>query len=231
MKTVGIIGGIGPESTVDYYRLIVAAYREQTQDGSYPPILINSIDLKKVLALVGANALAEVAEYLVVEVQRLARAGADFGALASNTPHVVFDDVRRQSSIPLISIVEATCEAAKALRMKRVGLFGTRFTMQGRFYPDVFSKEGITLAVPEPDEQAYIHDKYMNEFVHGVLVPETRERLLAIVDRLKERQGIHGLILGGTELPLILRDVTDRGVPFLDTTRIHVNRIVAHLLS
>ena len=231
MKTVGIIGGIGPESTVDYYRLIVAGYREQKRDGSYPSILINSIDLKKVLELIGANEFGRITEYLVGEVEKLARAGADVGLLASNTPHVVFDDIRRQSSIPRLSIVEAACGAAKALGLKKVGLFGTRFTMQGRFYPDVFSQAGITLAVPKLDEQAYIHDKYMREFVNGIIVPETRARLLAIVDRLQEREGIHGLILGGTELPLILRDVPDRGIPFLDTTKIHVEQIVAYLLS
>lgn len=231
MRTVGIIGGIGPESTVEYYRSIVASYREQKGDGRYPSVLIDSIDLKKILDLVGANELALLTECVVGELQKVARAGADFGALASNTPHIVFDDIRRQSPIPLLSVVEATCEAARALGLKRVGLFGTRFTMQGRFYPDVFSKAGITLAVPEQDEQAYIHDKYMSELVNGIIVPETRERLLTIVDRLKERQGIHGLILGGTELPLILRDVQDRGIPFLDTTTIHVKRIVAELLS
>ena len=231
MKTIGIIGGIGPESTVEYYRLLIASYRERTQDGSYPPIVINSIDLQKVLQLVGANELAKVAEYLVREVERLARAGADVGLFASNTPHIVFDDIRRRAPIPLLSIVEATCEAARDLGLKRLGLFGTRFTMQGRFYPDVFSREGMTLAVPAPDEQAYIHDKYMSELVHGTILPETREGLLSIVDRLKERERIQGLILGGTELPLILRDVTDRGIPFLDTTTIHVRSALAQLLS
>jgi len=231
MKTIGIIGGIGPESTVEYYRLLIASYRERTQDGSYPPIVINSIDLQKVLQLVGANELAKVAEYLVREVERLARAGADVGLFASNTPHIVFDDIRRRAPIPLLSIVEATCEAARDLGLKRLGLFGTRFTMQGRFYPDVFSREGMTLAVPAPDEQAYIHDKYMSELVHGTILPETREGLLSIMDRLKERERIQGLILGGTELPLILRDVTDRGIPFLDTTTIHVRSALAQLLS
>ena len=231
MKTVGIIGGIGPESTIEYYRLLIASYRERSQDGSYPPIVINSIDLQRVLQLVGANELAEVTEYLVREVERLARAGADVGLFASNTPHIVFDDIRRRAPIPLLSIVEATCQAAKDLGLKRLGLFGTRFTMQGRFYPDVFSREGMTLAVPAPDEQAYIHDKYMSELVHGTVLPETREGLLSIVDRLKERERIQGLILGGTELPLILRDVTDRGIPFLDTTTIHVRSALAQLLS
>jgi aspartate racemase len=210
MKTVGIIGGIAPESTIEYYRLIIASYREQKQDGSYPAILINSIDLKKMLDLIEAGALGEVTTYLVGEVQKLASAGADFGLLASNTPHIVFDEIRRRSPIPLISIVEATCTTAKALGLKRVGLFGTRFTMQGRFYPDVFSTEGITLVLPDEDEQAYIHEKYLGELVNGIFLPETRERLLKIVDRLREREAIDGLILGGTELPLILSDVTFR---------------------
>ena len=231
MKTVGIIGGTAPESTIEYYRLIVASYREQKQDGSYPPILINSIDMKRMLDLIGADRLAEVTRYLLDEIKKLARAGADFGLLASNTPHIVFDDLQRQSPIPLISIVEAACEAARALGLRKVGLLGTRFTMQGRFYPEVFSRRGIALSVPTPDDQAYIHDKYMGELVNGVFLPETRAQLLTIVDRLKKKEGIQGLILGGTELPLILRDVADRGIPFLDTTRIHVERAVAQMLS
>ncbi len=230
MKTLGIIGGIGPESTVDYYRLIIAAYRKQRQDGSYPAIIINSIDLNKVRDLVTANALADLTEYLVAEVQRLARAGADFGLLAANTPHIVFDDLRRQSPIPLISIVEATCEAAKALALRRLGLLGTRFTMQGRFFPDVFAREGITLVVPAPDEQDYVHDKYMGELVNGIFLPETREGLLEIIGRLRKREHIEGVILGGTELPLILRDVSGQDIPFLDTTQIHVRAAIAQML-
>ena len=230
MKTVGIIGGIGPASTIEYYRLIIAAYREQTRDGSYPSLLINSINMKTMLDLIGANELAQVTEYLVAEIQKLTYAGADFGVLAANTPHIVFDEIQRRVSLPLLSLIEATSEAAHQLGLKRVGLFGTRFTMQGRFYPDVLLKKGITLVIPEPEEQAYIHDKYLSELVNSIYLPETREQLLRIVERLKERQGIQGLILGGTELPLLLRDVQDQEIPFLDTTQIHVKCIVAQLL-
>jgi len=230
MKTIGMIGGTGPESTIEYYRLIIASYREQVHDGSYPPILLNSIDMTKMLDLIAANQLAEVTEYLVGEVQKLAHAGADFGFLASNTPHIVFNEIQRRSPIPLISIVEAACRATRALGLNTVGLFGTRFTMQARFYPEVFSREGIALVVPDPADQDYIHEKYMGELVHGVYRAETRERLLGIADRLREREGIQGLILGGTELPLLLRDVGDRGIPFLDTTRIHVEQAVAHMM-
>jgi aspartate racemase len=225
MKTVGVIGGIGPESTIEYYRQLIASYRALKPDGSYSPIIINSINLKAVVDLLEANDLVRAAELFVAEIQKLAGAGADFGLLAANTPHIVFNEIRRRSPIPLVSIVEATCEAAKVLGLKRPGLLGTRFTMQGEFYPRVFGSAGISLVVPQPDEQTYIHDRYMGELVKGIILPETRQRLLAIVDRLKEREGIDGVILGGTELPLILGDVTDRGIPFLDTTRIHVQAI------
>jgi aspartate racemase len=223
---IGIVGGIAPESTVDYYRRLLAGYKERQPDGSQPALFINSIDLKKMLGMIGAAQLAEVTDYLVAEVERLARAGAEVGALASNTPHIVFEGIARRSPIPLVSIVEAACAKARSLRMKRAGLFGTKFTMQGRFYPEVFARESVTVVAPQAEEQEYIHDKYMNELVAGRFLPETRERLLAIAARMKEREGIEGLILGGTELPLILTDSAPVGIPFLDTTKIHVEAIL-----
>ncbi len=227
MKTVGIIGGIGPESTIEYYRLIIAGYRDQQADGSQPSIIINSVDVNRLIAWITANELNAFTDYLVNEVQKLAYAGVDFGAVAANTPHIVFDEIRGRSSIPLISIVESTRDEAVALGIKRVGLFGTRFTMQGHFYPDVFSRAGINLIVPREDEQEYIHEKYLGELLKDIFLPETRDRLLAIVEQMKAREGIEGLILGGTELPLILREFEHNGVLFLDTTKIHVERIVA----
>jgi aspartate racemase len=231
MKTVGILGGMGPESTLEYYRLIIARYRERKADGSAPAMLIDSVNLKAVLDMLYAGQLVQLEDFLLAEVQKLARAGADFAAMATNTPHIVFDGLRRRSPIPLISIIEATCEAARALGLNRVGLFGSRFTMQGSFYPEVFTRAGIGLVSPRPDEQAYIHEKYMGELVEGVIRPETRQSLLDITERMALQDGIQGLILGGTELPLILREKTAFGIPFLDTTAIHVEAIVAELLA
>jgi len=231
MKTVGIIGGVGPESTIEYYRFIIAGYRERKGDGSYPSIIINSVDLNQLIAWMNANELDKAAEYLVHEIEGLAREGADFGALASNTPHIVFDQIRARAPIPLISIVESARDAVQALGINRVGLFGTRFTMQGRFYPEVFSRAGINLIVPDEAEQNYIHEKYMGELLNNIFLPETREGLLAIVDRMRNRDCVEAVIVGGTELPLILRDAGDKGIPLLDTTRIHVERIVEGLLS
>jgi aspartate racemase len=231
MKTVGIVGGIAPESTIQYYRLMIAAYRERKRDGSYPSMLINSIDMKTMLDLIGANNLAGLTKYLAGEVDRLARAGADFALLASNTPHIVFEALRQEAPVPMLSIVEATCAAAQGLGLKRVGLFGTRFTMQGRFYAEVFSRQGIAVIAPAPEEQETIHHRYMSELVNGIFLPETRTRMLEIADRLRVREGIEGLVLGGTELPLLLHDSDGGEFPFLDTTKIHAECAVARMLS
>jgi len=176
MKMPGIIGGIGPESTIEYYRQILAVYREQMPDGDSPPIVINSIDMKGMLELIAADQHDRLTEFLAGEVQRLARAGAEVGLIAAVTPHMVFEEIRRQSPIPLISIVQATCDAAKTLGLKKLGLFGTRFTMRARFFPEVLAQEGIALAVPAPEEQAYIHEVYFGELVKGTIRPETLER-------------------------------------------------------
>jgi aspartate racemase len=231
MKTLGIIGGVGPGSTIDYYGSIIAQYRKLKGDGSYPQLLINSIDLKKEIDLVAANDLRGTADFLVDEIKKLALAGADFGLIASNTPHIVFDDVQRQSPIPLISIVEATAKVAKEMNLKRVGLMGTKFTMGASFYPDTFSKYGINVVVPPASDQQFIHDKYMNELLNGIFLPETHASLTAIIDKLKRTQNVEGVILGGTELPLILRKPEHHGIPILNTTRIHVEAAVAEMLS
>lgn len=220
MKTLGIIGGIGPESTVEYYRAIIAAYRER-HDGNYPSIIINSISVKRVLDLVSANKLEELTELLCDEIERLARAGADFAIMASNTPHIVFDQLLRRSSIPLVSIVKATAESAKASGFNKVGLFGTRFTMQAPFYPEVFAQKGMAVVLPHAQEQDFIHEKYVGELLNNIIRPETRNGLLGIIKRMKEEEGIQGLIMGGTDLFLALRDSGDTGVALLDTAQIH----------
>src|SRR5437899_3764919 len=231
MKTLGVIGGLGPESTIDYYERIIALYRERTRDGSYPRFFIISVDLKKGLDFMEAGDLAGMAAYLLDGIDKLVRAGADFGLISANTPHIVFDDVASKSPIPLISIVEATCAAAKTRKLQRLALFGTRYTMQGKFYVNLFSREGIELLVPEPNDQDYIHEKYMNELVPGKFLPETHAGLLAIVDRMKAKSDIDGVILAGTELPLILRDPDYNGIPFLNTTEIHCEAAVTEMLS
>lgn len=230
MVSIGIVGGIGPESTIDYYRLFITLYRERKPDGSYPSFLINSIDMNRMLELV-ANDLSGLVAFLAEQVRRLADAGATLALMASNTPHIVFDELHSVSPIPMVSIVETACQAVICEGMKKVGLFGTRFTMKGGFYQNVFQREGIALVVPDTNEQDFIHNAYMTELVNGVYRDEVRDRFIAIAQELQEQQGIEGLILGGTELPLLMRDADGLEIPMVDTGRLHVERAITELLS
>ena len=231
LRTLGIIGGTGPETTVEYYRSLIAAYQARDPEGRAPSLIINSIDSKRLIDLVTANELVQMADYLAGEVKRLASAGAGLALIAANTPHLVFDEVQTRSPIPMLSIVTATCDAAVTAGLRRLALFGTRFTMRAAFFPQVFATRQLAIVLPSEDEQSYIHDKYMTELFVGVLLPETRERLLEIVGTMKERDQVDGLILGGTELSLILREPLAAGLPVLDTTQIHVEAAVEWLLA
>ena len=210
MKLLGIVGGISPESTIEYYRLIAA---------EHVPIVISSIDLDPLVAMLDRGDVASFTAAIAAELQRLGRAGAEMAIVAANTPHMVFDELQRRSPVPLVSIVEATVAEAAKRGLRRPALFGTRFTMQAHFYPDAFVR-------PSAEEQDVIHSIYFGELVKGVFRDESRARLLAIVEAMRARDGIDGVILGGTELPLILRQ-GDAALPLLDTTRIHVAAALA----
>ena len=211
---------------MEYYRSIIRAYRGTEPDGSYPRVLINSIDMKKMLDLIGRNRLDELTDFLAGEIAALVRAGADFAAVAANTPHIVFPELERRSLIPLVSIVEAACVAARAHRYRRTALFGTRFTMQASFYSEVFGPAGISIVLPSHDEQAVIHDIYAGELPNGLFREESSLRLRAIIRRLRAQESIDCVVLAGTELPLLLREPEYDDVPMLDTTKEHVRRIV-----
>jgi aspartate racemase len=177
------------------------------------------------LSLVGQGEWSKLIYLLVAKIKALQRAGADFAAISANTPHIVFDEVQEKSPIPLISIVTATLEKTKELGLKKVGLLGTKFTMQANFFAPPFAAAGITVLVPTEEDQEYIHEKLMTEIELGIFTEETRQGLVAVAERMKRAEQIEGIILGCTELPLILGD-GDCGIPSLNTTAIHVEAIV-----
>lgn len=222
---IGMIGGTGPESTVDYYKRLISLYQENISAQDYPEIIINSVNMTALLQFELDENWDGLTAMLADAVNSLYRAGADFAFMAANTPHIVFEAVQRTSPIPLVSIVEATRMRAQKLGLTKVGLLGTLFTMQSNFYQTEFNGSGIVLVVPNEVEQQYIHDKLFSEIEHGVFLEKTRNGLLEIIQRLITDESIDGVILGCTELPLILiRD--EYGIPFLNTTEIHVQRII-----
>jgi aspartate racemase len=231
MKTLGIVGGIGPESTIEYYRFLLDGYRARVTDGSAPHLIIDSLDVNRGIAMLDASNLAGLTDYISASVDRLTRAGAEIALIAANTPHLVFDEVQHRSSIPMLSIVQATCQDAAVRGCKRLGLLGTGFTMRARFYPETFARAGLELVAPNEAEQAMIHDKYVHELLENRFLPESRAAIIEVVDRMRAEDHIEAVVLAGTELPLLLRGAEPEGLAFLDTTMIHVRAAVDAILA
>lgn len=226
---IGIIGGLGPEATIEYYRIIVQRYRQET--GRFPEIVIDSLDMS-FFACQWKKGIdeKETTAWLLGAVQRLKQAGADFALIASNTPHIVFDRLAQQAPIPLISIVDETAREALRRGLKKLGLLGTHVTMTSDFYLKNFVAHGIKVIVPQPGEQDFIHERLATEIMFNKIIDATRDKLLAIVKRMIDRESIDGIILGCTELPLILNQDAF-GIPFLNTTLIHAESAVQYCLA
>jgi aspartate racemase len=227
MSTVGIVGGLGPESTIDYYRRILEAWARE-DPSTAPSIVIDSLDVQLALRLVERDRPA-LAEYLLDSLRRLAGAGVDFAAMTANTPHLVFDDLAARSPVPLVSIVEVCAGEARRRGLGRLALLGTRFTMEGPFYPDVCARHGAVVVIPNDAERAWVHQRYVGELLRGEFLEDTRRQFVALIGRQRDEEGIDGVILGGTELPLLLSTPVIAGVPVLDTTALHVAAIVERL--
>jgi aspartate racemase len=227
VASVGIVGGLGPESTIDYYRRILEAW-EREDPSSAPSIVIDSLDVQRALHLVATDRPALV-EYLLASLRRLAGAGVDFIAMTANTPHIVFDELAARSAIPLVSIVEVCAEEARRRGLARLALLGTRFTMDAPFYPEVCARYGVAIVTPDVEDRAWVHERYVGELLRGDFRDDTRQAFIALVARLRGEHQLDGVILGGTELPLLLTAPDIAGLPALDTTALHVAAIVERL--
>ena len=230
MRTIGIIGGIGPESTVDYYKEIITAFNNKYADLAYPEIIVYSANLNELMGIVKSNNWPRLSEWLLEKISALHRAGAAFVAIASNTPHIVFDKIKSKSPLPLLSIVEATCNKANNMRLQNIGLMGTQLTMAEDFYKRPFISKGVSVVVPSANDQQFIHHKLLSEIELGIFKESTKAELLAIVKRMVDKDKIDSLILGCTELPLILTE-SKFDIPFLNTTAIHCEEIVSYCIN
>jgi len=225
-KTIGMIGGIPPTATVDYYQRIISRFQERTGQRELPSILINSINMTYMLSLIANDQLNELVDYLSEEIFMLEKAGAKVIFMASNTPHIVFDQLTKRVKTKMVSIIDSTVAYAQQNGHNRLGLFGTEAVMENEYYQDGFEAVGMEIITPMPDERKFINKIYMEELVRGRFMPETKSRLLTIANRMYAEGQIDGLILGGTELPQILRTSDFEDVELLNTTKIHVERIL-----
>ena len=225
MKKLGLVGGMGPESTIPYYHDIVYGVKERVGKDYFPNLTIESIDVFDILRLCGEEKYDELTDYLLHAVTNLARSGADFAALSANTPHIVFSRLQELSPIPLISIVESACKEAEKRNLKKIGLLGTIFTMTEDFFKEPFLSKKIDIVVPSDMEMEYVNQKISTELENGIVKKETLEGFKEIILRMQAEENIEAVILGCTELPLLLNDEVSP-VPCLDTMQIHIQDII-----
>lgn len=228
MKKLGLVGGMGPESTIPYYHDIV--YGVQQKVGFFPALTIESVDVFRVLDLCKEEKYEELSNYLMEAVSHLAASGADFAALSANTPHIVFDELQKRSPIPLVSILESTCEEVKRRRMTKVGLLGTIFTMEKDFFQIPFLRNQIEIITPHANEKELVNRKIAGELELGVVKDETRAEFINIINRMKREDQIQAVILGCTELPLLFQG-TEPPIECLDTMQIHIQTLVDRILE
>jgi aspartate racemase len=217
---------MSPESTSLYYEHITRTYTAQHGDYGYPEILIYSVSFQKFVDWQRNGQWREAAREMSAALERLRLAGADFGLIATNTMHYVFDEVQQAVQMPLLSIVDATVEAIQVPGLRSVGLLGTVFTMRERFFLDGLERAGIEALVPEPESQVRIHNVIFQELCRGEIRPESRRLFLDIIECLRNR-GAQGIILGCTEIPLLLQP-HDCDLPLFNTALLHAGKALRY---
>lgn len=225
MKKLGLIGGIGPESTIPYYHDIVYGVQSKVGEKFFPNLTIESLNVFDVLNMCDRKEYEALTNYLMTAINNLRASGADFIALSGNTPHIVFDELQKRSSIPLVSIIEATCDETKRRNISKVGLLGTIFTMDGEFFKKPFVNNQIEVVTPTDEEKRFVNQKISQELELGIVKEETLSAFMKIVHRMKDENGIQAIILGCTELPLLFKGVKTP-VDCLDTMQIHIQTLV-----
>jgi aspartate racemase len=229
MKKIGIIGGLSAESTIEYYKIIIKRYNEIKGGLSYPELIIDSLDLGKMTNFVSNNEWDKVLFELESSAHRLIKAGAEVLIMATNTPHIVFDKLEKQITTPILSIMNAIAEAIVKRKLKKVGLLGTRFTMQSDYYLKALQKYGIDVISPTLEDQKIIDDIIWEELVRHILTAESKQKYLAVIENLKN-EGAEGIILGCTEIPLLIKQ-DDCDIPVFDTAYIHSIHVLEYALK
>lgn len=230
MKKVGIVGGLGPASTIDYYRDIIDAYRKVYGDDNYPEIVIDSVNMSKIISNIINQEYESVASDLLKSISNLEKAGADFAAIASNTPHIVWDRIKDKTAIPLISIIDATCNYIIRQNYGKVLIFATKFTMKNGLYSKALSERGIDWILPNEEDIEILGDIIYPNLENGIVIEEDKARMIRIAEKYIMQYGTDSILLGCTEIPLMIKP-GDVSVPVINTTKIHIESICDILMQ
>lgn len=225
MKTIGLIGGMSWESTHHYYRLLNQRLHAKLGKHHSIEALLYSIDFERILVLVQKNDWAAVTQILILIAQKLEQAGAEFLLLTSNAIHKIFPALEKAIQIPILHIVDPTAQAIQKAEYKKIGLLGTQVTMEEAFYKERLQERfGIETLLPGPLERKEVHRIIFEELTCGILQASSRQVLTDCIHHL-QRQGAEGIILGCTELPLLLKQ-TESPLPLFDTTQLHAEAAI-----
>jgi aspartate racemase len=229
MKTIGMIGGLGWPSTVEYYRSINQQVNSRLGGDDFARCIIYSVNWGDIRRLRQKQAIDQIFELYLQVSDKLIKSGADCIVICANAPHQFAEELERRISVPLLHIVDATAKAITAQHLSKVGLLGRKMIMEMDFYKDRLAKQGITTIMPAPDEREYIETKILDELMKGLSLPETKQQFLTIIEGLHQ-SGAEGIVLGCTEIPLIIGQ-QDTPIPLFDTLELHTRAIVEFILS
>jgi aspartate racemase len=230
MKTIGLIGGMSWESSAEYYRIINEMTRTKLGGLHSAKSIMISVDFAEIEALQDHGRWQEAAHLMVAAAQGIEQAGADFVVICTNTMHKLADEIQANIHIPILHIADATAQRVKATGLRKIGLLGTRYTMEQDFYKGrLINKYGLEVITPDGPDREIIHRVIYNELCLGIVKPESRERYLQIMEKLVQA-GAEGIILGCTEIELLVRE-TDSPVPLFPTAKIHAIAAVEYALA
>lgn len=229
MKTIGLIGGLSWESTTDYYRYINTLVKEKMGGLHSAKCLLYSFDFEEIVALQKAGHWEKATELMINAAKTLEAGGADVVLICTNTMHKMAKEVQASLSIPLLHIAEVTGNKAKEAGLKKVGLLGTMFTMEHVFYKETLLDQGIETIVPEKEDRESVHHIIFDELCKGIILPESKKTYIRIIEKLID-QGAEGVILGCTEIPLLIKQ-EDSSIPLFDTTFLHAKAAVSFALT
>jgi len=230
MKTIGLLGGMSWESSIEYYRIINQETKKRLGKLHSAKSMMYSVDFAEIEALQHQGNWSQLTKEMIKAAKNIENGGADFLVICTNTMHKMADEMQKEMKIPIFHIADATAKAIKKTGIKKIGLLGTKFTMEEDFYKGrLENRHNLTVIVPSEEDRNTVHKIIYNELVVGKINPESKEKYLAIINNLKA-QGAQGIILGCTEIGLLIKQ-TDTDLPVFDTTLIHASSAVEYALE
>lgn len=229
MKKIGLVGGIGPASTIEYYRELIRLYQSEIQQDRYPEIVIDSVNMTKHNQVIAQKNYDLLAEYIIESIENLKAAGAEMAAVTANTEHIVWNKICNRLPLPTVNVLDVVTEEIEKQQYKKILILGTEWTMESKLFETVILKAGGCPITPNDEDQKEIGKLIYPNLENGIVILEDKKRMLSIIEKYYKHFGIDAVLLGCTELPIMIQ-ASDLKVSVINTTRLHIRKILAQSL-